>query len=115
MKIHMKRTYDIPENSDGFRVLADRLWPRGITKGNAGIDLWAKQISPSTALRKSYHNSEIDFKEFSKKYTDELKTDDAFLDFLKELKSHRTITILTSAKEIEVSALPVLKAFIEKH
>ena len=73
MKILMKRTYEEADKSDGFRILADRLWPRGIKKENAHIDLWAKEISPSTDLRKSYHSYEIDFKEFSKEYLKELK------------------------------------------
>lgn len=114
MKILMKRTYEVPEQSDGFRVLADRLWPRGIRKEDAHIDLWAKEISPSTDLRKSYHGNEIDFKEFSKKYGAELKENPDFTAFLKEIEPHQTVTILTSAKEIEVSALPILKEFMEK-
>lgn len=113
MKILMKRTYEEADKSDGFRILADRLWPRGIKKENAHIDLWAKEISPSTDLRKSYHSYEIDFKEFSKEYLKELKENPQIKDFLKSLKEYKTVTFLTSAKEIEVSALPVLKNFIE--
>lgn len=109
----MKRTYEDSNKSDGFRVLADRLWPRGIKKENAHIDLWAKEISPSTKLRKSYHSNEIDFKEFSKKYLKELKDNPESDNFLKSLKEHETTTMLTSAKDIDVSALPVLKQFIE--
>ncbi|WP_193812067.1 DUF488 domain-containing protein [Kaistella flava (ex Peng et al. 2021)] len=73
MKILEKRIYDKPEQEDGFRILADRLWPRGMKKEDAHIDLWAKEIAPSTELRKSYHGQEIDFAEFSKKYLKELK------------------------------------------
>lgn len=113
MKILMKRTYEEADKSDGFRILADRLWPRGIKKENAHIDLWAKEISPSTELRKSYHSDEIDFKEFSKKYLKELKDNPETDGFLKNLNTHRTVTILTSAKDIEISALPILKRFIE--
>ncbi|WP_234109021.1 DUF488 family protein, N3 subclade [Chryseobacterium koreense] len=114
MNILMKRTYEDADKSDGLRILADRLWPRGIRKEDAHIDWWAKEISPSTELRKAYHGKEIDFKEFSKKYLAELKENPDFPDFLQEIKSHQTITMLTSAKEIAVSALPVLKGFIEK-
>ena len=113
MKILMKRTYEEADKSEGFSILADRLWPRGIKKENAHIDWWEKEISPSTELRKSYHSDEIDFKEFRKKYLKELNENPKTEEFLKQLKEHKTVTILTSAKEIEISALPVLKGFIE--
>ena len=54
-KVYLKRVYEERSHEDGFRVLADRLWPRGIKKENLGLDLWAKEIAPSTELRKRYH------------------------------------------------------------
>lgn len=114
MKILEKRIYDKPEKEDGFRILADRLWPRGMKKEEAQIDLWAKEIAPSTELRKSYHGKEIDFKEFSKKYLMELAENPETESFLNHIKKHDTITLMTSVKEIEVSETPVLKAFIEQ-
>ncbi|WHF51703.1 DUF488 family protein [Chryseobacterium gotjawalense] len=113
MKIVEKRIYEEPDESDGFRVLADRLWPRGMKKEDAHIDLWAKEIAPSTELRKSYHGKEIDFKEFSKKYLKELDENPETESFLDKIKKQKTITLMTSVKEIEGSELPVLKFFLE--
>ena len=115
MKISEKRIYEDASTEDGFRILADRLWPRGMSKEKAKINLWAKDIAPSTELRKSYHGKEINFKEFSKKYVKELSENPKTEEFLKEIKNHKTITLLTSVKEIETSELPVLKKFIERH
>ncbi len=114
MKILEKRIYEEANKSDGFRVLADRLWARGMKKENAHIDLWAKEIAPSTELRKSYHGKEIDFQEFSKRYSKELTENPEIENFLNEIKKHKTVTLMTSVKEIEGSALPVLKEFIKK-
>ncbi len=115
MKILEKRIYDKPETTDGLRVLADRLWSRGMKKENAHLDLWAKEIAPSTALRKAYHGNEIDFGEFSKKYLNELAENPESQNFLAKVKNEKTITLLTAVKAIETSELPVLKKFMEKH
>ena len=70
--IKIKRIYETPADDDGFRVLVDRLWPRGIKKENAQVDLWAKQIAPSTDLRKWFDHDPTKFDEFRKRYTREL-------------------------------------------
>lgn len=113
MKISEKRIYDEAEKSDGFRILADRLWARGMKKENAHLDLWAKEIAPSTELRKSYHGGEIDFQQFRKRYLKELQENSETKSFLNLIKNQKTITLLTAVKEIETSELPVLKEFIE--
>ena len=115
MKILEKRIYEEPSSTDGFRILADRLWPRGMKKENAHLDLWAKEIAPSTELRKIYHGKEIDFEEFRKKYLKELAENPETKDFLDKMKTHKTVTLLTSVKEVGISELPVLKEFIEKN
>lgn len=115
MKIRTKRTYDEIEEEDEFRVLADRLWPRGIKKADAQIDYWAKEISPTTALRQSYHKEEITYEKFSSLYREELEANLESLPFIDRLKTHDTVTLLTSRKPIELSELPTLKAFIEKY
>lgn len=115
MKLQMKRTYEALSASDGFRVLADRLWPRGIKKEDAHLDFWAKETAPSTDLRKEYHGGEIDFEEFRKKYLNELKQNPATVDLWKKIKDQKTVTLLTSVKEIPSSELPVLKEFLEKN
>ena len=67
----MKRVYDAPEPSDGFRVLVDRLWPRGVSKEDAALDLWFKDIAPSPDLRKWFGHEEEKFTEFSQRYRTE--------------------------------------------
>lgn len=115
MKIRTKRTYDDIEPQEEFRVLADRLWPRGLKKSDAQIDYWAKEISPTTALRQSYHKEEVTYEEFSMLYREELEANPNSLPFLDLLKAHDVITLLTSRKPIEKSELPTLKEFIEKY
>ena len=111
MKIYLKRVYEERSHEDGFRVLADRLWPRGIKKENLGLDLWAKEIAPSTELRKRYHQ-DGNFEVFSKDYIEELNHNSSFTDFCEILKDHKVITLLTASKNIEKSALPVLSSQI---
>jgi uncharacterized protein YeaO (DUF488 family) len=71
--IQLKRAYDQPSKSDGTRILVDRLWPRGVTKAKARIDLWPKEIAPSPELRKWFHREGADWKEFRRRYLTELK------------------------------------------
>ena len=107
MKIYLKRVYEERSHEDGFRVLADRLWPRGIKKEALALDLWAKEIAPSTELRKRYHQ-DGDFDTFKKDYTEELTHNEAFPAFCETLKAHKVVTLLTASKEIDKSALPIL-------
>ena len=111
MKVYLKRVYEERSHEDGFRVLADRLWPRGIKKENLGLDLWAKEIAPSTELRKRYHQ-DGNFEDFSKDYIEELNHNSSFTDFCEMLKDHKVITLLTASKNIEKSALPILSSQI---
>ena len=107
MEIHLKRVYEENDPNDGFRVLADRLWPRGIKKEALALDLWAKEIAPSTELRKRYHQ-DGDFETFKNDYTEELKHNVDFPIFCETLKVHKVVTLLTASKEIDKSALPIL-------
>jgi len=107
MELFLKRAYLPASPTDGYRVLVDRLWPRGIKKENLGLDLWAKEIAPSTELRKRYHQ-DGNFEAFSKDYIEELNHNSSFTDFCEMLKDHKVITLLTASKNIEKSALPVL-------
>ena len=68
MNIKLKRVYEMPEKNDGFRILVDRLWPRGLTKEKAALDLWLKDIAPTTELRKWFNHEPEKWKEFIKKY-----------------------------------------------
>ena len=114
MKIQLKRVYETESPEDGFRILADRLWPRGIKKEALALDLWAKEIAPSTALRQRYHQ-DGDFEAFKKDYTEELAHNEAFTSFCSELKKHKKITLLTASKVIDKSALPVLMQAVKNY
>jgi uncharacterized protein YeaO (DUF488 family) len=92
--IQIKRVYLKPEKTDGFRILVDRLWPRGLTKARAHVDLWLKEIAPSDALRKSFHASD-DWPEFEKRYRKELQDKTNLLAEIKKLeKQRKKVTLL---------------------
>jgi uncharacterized protein YeaO (DUF488 family) len=110
--ITIKRIYNPAEESDGFRILVDRLWPRGMTKENAGIGLWMKAVAPTDALRKWYHHDGGRWDEFRHKYVLELKDNPAVNELLSIIKEHKTVTLLYAAKdEVQNHAL-VLKEFL---
>lgn len=99
MKINIKRIYETPDNKDGYRILIDRLWPRGIAKTEAHIDEWIKEIAPSNELRKWFgHQPEL-FGEFSKKYKAELKDKTELLSKIKSIAKKQTVTLLYGAKD----------------
>ena len=96
----LKRIYDVAEPSDGYRVLVDRIWPRGVSKEKAGIDLWIKEIAPSYQLRKWFAHDAKRWIEFQKRYRDELRAKAALTEQLRELeKRHRTVTLIYSARD----------------
>ncbi len=113
-EIKLKRIYDEKEASDGFRVLADRLWPRGISKESASIDLWEKAITPSNDLRKWYHAHSDKFEEFFQKYTMELAEIPETEVFIKLILSKQKVSLLTAAKDVSRSHLAVLRIYLEK-
>ena len=106
---HTKRAYDPPAPGDGFRVLVDRLWPRGLRKDAAGVDLWAKDATPSTDLRRWFHaDREARRAEFRERYLAELEASGAATDLARELSPHDAVTLLTAAAEVASSHVPVL-------
>ena len=114
MEITLSRVYNEQDDSDSFRILADRLWPRGIKKEALALDLWAKDIAPSTLLRQRYHQDN-DYEAFKKDYSEELATNTAFAPFCEQLKAHKKITLLTASKVIDKSALPILMQAIKNY
>lgn len=112
MNIKIKRVYEKPEPADGFRILVDRLWPRGLTKEKAAADLWLKDIAPSTELRKWFHHDPEKWKEFQKKYRQELKENPQAVSILKEHLKKGPLTLLYGAKDREHNEAEVLKEFI---
>jgi uncharacterized protein YeaO (DUF488 family) len=112
MNIQIKRVYEKPDANDGFRILVDRLWPRGLTKEKAAADLWLKDIAPSTELRKWFNHDPEKWKEFQKKYQKELKENKEAVSVLKEHLKQGPVTLLYGAKDQEHNEAEVLKNFV---
>ena len=112
MKI--KRVYEKPEKDDGIRILVDRLWPRGLTKEKAGIDLWLKDIAPSTELRKWFGHDPVKWKEFRKRYSNELKKNEEQVSLLKDKMKKGTVTLVYGAKDEEHNEALVLKELFSR-
>lgn len=101
------RIYDDPTKNDGYRVLVDRIWPRGISKDDADLDAWEKEIAPSTELRKRFH-ADDDFEAFAKAYNEELDDNEALSGVVKTFREHHTVTLLTAAKNLDDCHVTVL-------
>lgn len=112
MKILVKRIYEPAAKSDGFRVLVDRLWPRGISKPDAKFDLWLPDLGPSTALRQWFKHDPAKYQEFQRRYHAELKQKTALLASIKEPAKTRTVTLLYSAKDEEHNQAVALQSFL---
>ncbi len=110
--LQIKRVYESPAKSDGVRILVDRLWPRGLTKEKAAVDLWLKEVAPSTELRKWFHHEPEKFKEFSKKYTRELIDNSATLLLKRALDEHKIVTLVYGAKDPQINHAAVLRKFL---
>jgi uncharacterized protein YeaO (DUF488 family) len=107
--IRTKRVYEDHSPDDGFRILVDRLWPRGVSKDDAKIDLWLKEISPSDNLRKWFSHDPKKWKGFISKYKEELKKKKDLLYKIKKIeKEKKTITLLYSARDEEHNNVVVL-------
>jgi uncharacterized protein YeaO (DUF488 family) len=98
MAIRIKRIYEPYSPSDGYRVLVDRLWPRGIAKSSAHVDLWLKEVAPSTTLRQWFDHDESKWDQFLSRYQNELKGSMAIQQLIALRGQHKTITLLFSAK-----------------
>jgi len=110
----IKRIYDEPKASDGMRVLVDRLWPRGVSKEQAALDLWLKEIAPSPELRTWFGHRADRFDEFSARYSDELSRNPAVAQ-LEELAVRHTVTLLYAAKDPDINHAVVLRGFLTQH
>ena len=119
MELRRKRAYDTASADDGFRVLVDRLWPRGVSKERAAIDLWAKEIAPSTELRHAWHAPDADFDESAARYRAELENEraDALQTLADELRKHPVVTLVYAVNDTEhnhaVVLEPVLRSMLE--
>ena len=111
--IRLKRVYDPYADSDGKRILVDRLWPRGIKKEDAGLDLWLKDLAPSDGLRKWFSHDPSRWQESKKRYGKELEDNQEVIDALRSDARRNTITQLYAAKDTERNNAVVLKEIIE--
>jgi uncharacterized protein YeaO (DUF488 family) len=112
LSIKIKRVYQEPDHADGMRILVDRLWPRGLTKERARVDLWLKDIAPSTELRKWFSHDPEKWPEFQTRYRHELKSKGDQLALLKEKATHGPVTLLYGAKDEEHNEAVVLQALL---
>ena len=112
METKIKRVYEKPGNEDGLRILVDRLWPRGLTKEVAAVDLWMKNIAPSTGLRKWFDHDPNKWKEFTRRYCKELVRNKERLSLLKGQAKLGTVTLLYGAKDEEHNEAIVLKSYL---
>lgn len=112
--VSIKRVYEKAERSDGARVLVDRLWPRGVSKENAKVELWLKEVGPSNELREWFGHIPEKFDEFAKKYQEELKTNPAFDELKKFVSQHKTVTLVYGAKDEQHNQAVVLQQLLNK-
>ena len=114
MQIQIKRAYAEVSPSDGKRILVDRLWPRGIKKEEAKIDLWPKEITPSTELRKWYAHDPEHWEVFQQCYRAELVEQAKMLQQIREMAKQEQVTLITAAKSKDYNHVIVLKQVLEE-
>jgi uncharacterized protein YeaO (DUF488 family) len=117
MEILLKRAYEEPGNADGFRVLVDRLWPRGKKKADVRLNAWVKEIAPSTELRKWFGHNSKRWPEFCKRYKVELKNPEAkkaIVDTVRAAQKYSAITLIYAAKDTEHNEAVVLRSLFKR-
>lgn len=113
-QIYVRRVYDAPSPRDGLRILADRLWPRGLSKEKAAVDRWEKDIAPSNALRRWFNHRPERWDEFCRRYGKELEANREALAGLRALAATQKITLLTATRDMEHTHVLLLKKMLEK-
>jgi uncharacterized protein YeaO (DUF488 family) len=111
--IQLKRVYEKPSRKDGVRILVDRLWPRGLTKERAAVNLWLKDVAPSSELRKWFGHEPAKWKEFQVRYRKELRDKKDALKLLKQKSEDRTITLVYGARDQQHNEAVVLRKLVE--
>jgi len=111
--VQLKRVYEKPSRKDGLRILVDRLWPRGLTKERAAVDLWLKDVAPSTELRKWFGHDPAKWKQFQVRYRKELRAKKDELKLLTEKSKEHTVTLVYGARDEEHNEALVLKKILE--
>lgn len=113
MNIQIKRAYEEPTEDDGTRILVDRLWPRGLTKAKAKIDLWLKDIAPSTELRKWFAHDPAKWTEFQRRYIKELQQNNEPLATLKQEAAKGPVTLIYGARDQEHNEAVILQKLLK--
>lgn len=111
--IQLKRVYQKPSRKDGLRILVDRLWPRGLTKERAAVDVWLKDVAPSTELRKWFGHDPARWEQFQARYRKELGEKKDALQSLKAMTEEHDVTLVYGARDEEHNEAVVLKAILE--
>ncbi len=111
--IRLKRVYEEAKRADGQRVLVERLWPRGVSKENAAVDVWLKEIAPSAVLRKWYSHESAKWERFRQKYRKELDGNEVAVAQIKQIVKSGTVTFVYAAKDEQHNSAVVLKAYLE--
>lgn len=114
MRIRIKRVYEEPATGDGERILVDRLWPRGLTKEKAKVDLWLKDVAPSTELRKWFAHDPAKWAEFQSRYKEELKGKEEDISLLRKEAAKGAVTLVYGAKDQENNEAVVLLKLLTK-
>jgi uncharacterized protein YeaO (DUF488 family) len=112
--IKLKRAYEKPAKDDGERILVERLWPRGVTKAKAKLDLWLKDVAPSTELRKWFGHDPDRWVEFRQRYLKELRQKADLVKLLKRKAKEGTITLIYAARDEAHNGALVLKQFLQR-
>ncbi|WP_188758891.1 DUF488 domain-containing protein [Edaphobacter acidisoli] len=115
MSLHIKRVYDEPAKSDGTRILVDRLWPRGLSKENAHVDLWLKDVAPSDELRKWFGHEPARWPEFRARYRAEIKKNPAQIALLRQAIGKGPATLVYGAKDEQHNQAVVLYEFLTRN
>jgi uncharacterized protein YeaO (DUF488 family) len=114
MRLKIKRVYEHPDAQDGTRILVDRLWPRGLTKAKASVDVWMKDVAPSTTLRKWFAHDPDKWAEFKTRYRAELRANKEQVARLKTEMGKKRVTLVYGAKDEEHNEALVLQEFLNR-
>lgn len=112
--IHIKRIYDELAETDGYRILVDRLWPRGVKKEDAYLDEWDKDVAPSTEIRKEFNHQDDRFAQFTKEYKKELAGKKEALQHILEINQKYPVTLLYAARSRTINHAIVLQEVLQK-
>jgi uncharacterized protein YeaO (DUF488 family) len=113
--IRLKRAYEEPAESDGLRILVERLWPRGLSKERAAVDLWVKEVAPSPELRKWYGHDPAKWDEFQRRYWAELEANEDAVAELRRRVCEEPVTFVYAARDEQRNSATILKEYLRRH